>query len=102
MIEPLIPLRQCPFAQEDEEHEVELTLCGFGHPDRYQVVCSCGACGPEDLGNSGACEAWNTRPVEAQLLEACKIFAIHADWYYFYDNEQETCEAAIAAAEGTL
>lgn len=35
---------------------------GATQHDEYQAMCSnCGACGPNDLGKSGASEMWNMR-----------------------------------------
>jgi Lar family restriction alleviation protein len=101
MTEPLIPLKPCPFCGS----KVRLDYFdAVGHP--YYVVCEeCHALGPSDLGNSGACEAWNTHPIEAQLLEACKhLVTWAAKGIDATDDEMEIiideATAAIAAAEG--
>lgn len=77
-----IPLKPCPFKQEGDQHEVQVLPQGSGYPETWQVVCSCGASGPSDLGESGACEQWNTRPVEDALLEACEAMMDGLDDYW--------------------
>jgi len=60
-----IPLKACPFARPVETHEVRvINVIDIW----WKVQCSCGACGPTDLGESGACDAWNTRYREDTLM----------------------------------
>ena len=69
----------------------------------YATCPDCGATSQEDLGDSGAIENWNTRPIEDDLLAACKAFI------FDYDNKNmlgtltkhaNEIRAAIATAEG--
>jgi len=49
-------LKPCPFCGYVEVTKV------FRDDTWYYVICDkCGACGPADLGKSGAIEAWNER-----------------------------------------
>jgi hypothetical protein len=81
------------------------------HPTPYTVICDgCNAEGPADLGESGAIESWNTRPVEDALLEACEAMMTHLEDYppQFYekgrDDGRDYCvkiaHAAITKAKG--
>lgn len=57
-------LKPCPFCAS-ENLRVETLEIGkeTQHPhNEYAVFCyNCGACGPNDLGKSGAEESWNMR-----------------------------------------
>jgi hypothetical protein len=80
MTEPLIPLKPCPF-------------CGATPTQQYGWIYPVCDCVPEGEIQAGT---WNTRPLEAQLLETLKYIA----------NEDvdpwitQICATAIAAAEG--
>ena len=56
------PKEKCPFCAYD--HSRIETLDAGDHAE-YAVMCAnCGAFGPNDLGKSGAVEAWNMRRQE--------------------------------------
>jgi Lar family restriction alleviation protein len=58
-------LLPCPFCGKNNGLTLELTP---SETTRHFVMCTdCGAEGPYDLGESGAIESWNTRPVEDKL-----------------------------------
>jgi len=75
-------LKPCPFCGRDN---IEIYPTGYGHPPRYVALCnSCQAGGPEDLGESGAIEQWNTRPREAELeawnADLERVLRMYPEW----------------------
>lgn len=66
--------KNCPFCASDNL-QLDSWIIGentLSQHIEWSVVCqNCGACGPNDLGKSGAEEAWNTRrvsqPIDAEL-----------------------------------
>jgi len=64
-----IPLKPCPFCGMDNAIVSHAPREGLP----WLVLCpDCGARSSNDLGESGAIEQWNTRPIEDALLEACE------------------------------
>lgn len=96
------PLNPCPFCGGEADFE------RYGDSRQStQVLCSgCGCLleGPEEFGHGGQ---WNRRPMENELLEACKAIksvALETMGFRSYSKaEQDAIDlviAAIAKAEG--
>jgi Lar family restriction alleviation protein len=58
-------LKACPFCGSENVEKLK-----NGHGWNYVHCNGCGAEGSADLGESGAIEAWNARPIEDTLLTA--------------------------------
>ena len=54
---------RCPFCASEDVRAIFYTVSqGTQSHKEWQVACqNCGACGPNDLGKSGAIEMWNMR-----------------------------------------
>ncbi len=59
-------LSQCPFcANAGQNGALTIESCASGNHREYWIQCgNCGACGPTDLGKSGAAAMWNMRREE--------------------------------------
>ena len=75
----------------------------------FQVICGCDFHGPRAVTRAEAITAWNTRPIDAELLEALKEWAAydraaasndHAVAAIYYDRAISITRAAITKAEG--
>jgi len=97
-----IPLRACPFCGSKN---VTVNYHNYSKTDWWVFCLDCDGSGPIDLGESGACETWNTRPLEAQLLEALRgMCTVYELWDTtppdYFIGAYNKAQAAIAAAEG--
>jgi len=101
-----IPLKACPFCESKDVGLYTRHAWNRTADVMWYVQCdNCGARGSSDLGESGACEAWNTRPLEAQLLEALRgMCTVYELWDTtppdYFIGAYNKAQAAIAAAEG--
>lgn len=64
-----------------------------GNGQWHWVVCSdCSACGPADLGESGAIERWNTRPIEDELRKQLVGLTANSIYDRMYEAENQRDE----------
>ena len=98
-------LKPCPFCGGFKATIEPVFIESFSTP-RFCVICSdCGADSQVDLGQSGAEECWNTRPIEDKLrAENERLRAILA-WYADEENyreeyyEDERCEDSMVRVD---
>lgn len=79
-------LKPCPFCGGFKATIEPVFIESFSTP-RFCVICSdCGADSQVDLGQSGAEECWNTRPIEDKLRAENERLRTALEWYADVDH----------------
>lgn len=79
-------LKPCPFCGGFKATIEPVFIESFSTP-RFCVICSdCGADSQVDLGQSGAEECWNTRPIEDALRAEIELLRSVLAWYADENN----------------